>query len=57
MREGQQKSWIIRMMLSFLRGAPYNLFAVGMTLWYTYGNIPSVFTAARYIEIEHNHND
>jgi hypothetical protein len=51
MREGQQQSWIIRLMISFLKGAPYNLFALGMTLWYVYGHIPSVFTAARYIHM------
>ena len=52
MREGQHKSWIVRLLLSFLREAPHHLFAVGMLLWYTHGDIPYVFTAVRYIAIE-----
>ncbi len=56
MREGQQISWIKRSMMIFLKGAPFTLFPIGATLWYAYGNIPSVFKAARYMKKRPNLN-
>ncbi len=56
MREGQQQLWIIRLMTHFLKGAPYSLFFVGASLWYVYGDIPWIFTAARYTRMMSNLN-
>ncbi len=56
MCEGQKRSWIIQLMINFLKGAPYSLFLVGATLWYAYGDLPRVFTAARYIKMRFNLN-
>jgi hypothetical protein len=56
MREGQQQSWIIRLINSFLKEAPYSLFFVGAIVCYAYGDIPWIFRVARYIKMRPNLN-
>jgi len=54
MREGQQHTRIIRLMISLLTEAPYILFLIGMICWYASGHLPGLFTAAKYIKMKHN---
>ncbi|CAF0820629.1 unnamed protein product [Adineta steineri] len=49
MREGQQRSLILRLLSSILKSIPYNLFFIGMGLWYGSRRIPSLFTTAKII--------